>query len=147
MRLPSRAPCACAASSSKIRPWASASVRRPAQGTGAPYRCTGMMARVRSVIAASTPAKLIFIVSGSASTGTTVAPVCATASQVAINVCAGTITSSPGPIPRARNGSTSASSPLPTPTQYFAPQYSAKAASNSATAAPPIYIPDSIKAP
>ena len=49
--------------------------------------------------------------------GTGVAPTWLTASKVAMNVMAGTITSSPGPTPRAWSASRSASSPLAMPTQ------------------------------
>jgi len=56
------------------------------------------------------------------STGTGRAPTWLTASQVAMYVFAGTITSSPGPIPQARSTSVRASRPLPTPTQWRAPQ-------------------------
>ena len=66
---------------------------------GWPYRCTGMIARVRGVIARSTASAVMLCVAGSGSTGTGAAPVWDTASQVAMKVLDGTITSSPGPTP------------------------------------------------
>ena len=66
---------------------------------GWPYRCTGMMAQVRGVIAASMRCGSMLWVCSSGSTGTGVAPACVTASQVAMKVLDGTITSSPGPMP------------------------------------------------
>ena len=51
------------------------------------------------------------------STTTGAAPTCVTASNVAMNVSAGTTTSSPGPTSAAKSASRSASSPLATPTQ------------------------------
>ena len=73
---------------------------------------------------------------GSQSTSTGVAPARATASAVAMKVLAGTITSSPGPMPSARSASSNASVPLATPTQCGAPEKAAKAFSNSATSGP-----------
>ncbi len=54
-------------------------------------------------------------------------PACRTAANVATNVFAGTITSSPGSIPAASRPSRSASRPLDIPTQCAAPQYAANA--------------------
>ena len=56
-----------------------------------------MIAFVDGVMAASTASAVMLCVAGSGSTGTGVAPACDTASQVAMNVFDGTITSSPGP--------------------------------------------------
>ncbi len=56
----------------------------------------------------------------SATTGTP--PAWVTASRVATNVSAGTITSSPGSSPAARSASLRASSPLAVPTQRVVPQ-------------------------
>ena len=63
---------------------------------------SGMIARVRSVIAASTAAGDKQNESRSMSANTGVAPVSATELAVAAKVNDGTITSSPGPIPLAR---------------------------------------------
>ena len=58
-----------------------------------------MMALVRGVMAASTQVGVQIISSADlASTGTGVAPAKVTPSQVAMNVCEGTMTSSPGPM-------------------------------------------------
>ena len=64
-----------------------------------PAKCTGIMARVRGVIAASTAARDKFIVPGSQSASTGVAPLCRIAFTVAQNVSGVVITSSPGPRP------------------------------------------------
>jgi hypothetical protein len=50
--------------------------RISAIGARRPNRCTGMIARVRGVIAASASAGSIFCVAGSISTSTGRAPVC-----------------------------------------------------------------------
>ena len=60
-----------------------------------------MIALVAGVIALSIAAAVMLWVAGSGSTGTGVAPVCDTASQVAMKVFDGTITSSPGANPVA----------------------------------------------
>src|SRR3954470_2741368 len=70
----------------------------------------------------------------SANTG--FAPRRQTALAVAKNVKLGTITSSPGPMPRASSTSSSASLPEAQPTACSVPQYSAIAASNFAQAGP-----------
>jgi hypothetical protein len=62
-----------------------------------------MMALVRGVIAASTAAGSIQKKIGSISTNMGVAPVRATELAVAAKVNDGTMTSSPGPMPRARS--------------------------------------------
>src|SRR5699024_5600683 len=79
----------------------------------------------------------------SGSTGTGVAPAPNTASHVAMNVWEGTITSSPGPTPRARSPISTASSPVPTPTQSSAWHSSANSLSNAVTSGPRTYQPDS----
>ena len=58
--------------------------RMGAIGAGRPYRCTGISARVRGVIAASMRAGSMLKVLASGSTGTGVAPTCVTASQLAM---------------------------------------------------------------
>ena len=63
-----------------------------------PMRCTGITARVRGPIAASTRSAVIRCVSGSTSTSRGVAPARLTASAVAMNEFVGTMTSSPGPM-------------------------------------------------
>ena len=61
-------------------------------------------------------------VAGSTSTRRGVAPTRLTASAVAMNEFAGTMTSSPAPMPSARSESTSASVPEETPTASPASQ-------------------------
>ena len=95
------APCACAASSNTHRPCRSAIASSASIGAGCPYRCTGWIPTVRSVIAASTAAGSTVNVRGSTSTNTGVAPLTATVFAVAAKVNEGTITSSPGPRPSA----------------------------------------------
>ena len=60
-----------------------------------------MIARVRSVIAASAASRSMRPVPGTESTSTGRAPACSTAFAVATNVIAGISTSSPGPMPAA----------------------------------------------
>ena len=67
------------------------------------------------------------------STGTGIAPARDTASQVAMKVLAGTITSSPAPIPYPLRISSSASRPLLTPMQCRTPQYAANSLSKAST--------------
>jgi len=67
---------------------------------------------------------------GSQSTNTGVAPVQPMPSAVAMNVFAGQITSSPAPMPRQWMAMHNASVPLPTPTTFLTPRYSAKSFSN-----------------
>lgn len=90
--------------------------------TGWPNRCTGITAAVRGVQAAATCSAVISSVRGSTSTRTGRAPVATTASTVAMKVLAGTITSSPEPMPSARSASSSAAVPSLTPTQWRVPQ-------------------------
>ena len=66
---------------------------------GWPYRWTAMIARVLGVMAAAIRPGSRLWVASSGSTGMGVAPACVTASHVAMYVLAGTITSSPGPMP------------------------------------------------
>ena len=101
-----------------------------------------MMARVRGVMSASTVVGSSSIVPGSGSARTGVQPLAETASTVAMKVFAGTITSSPGPRPRARRISDSASSPLPTPTAWRVPQNRANSVSNASVCGPRIVSPE-----
>src|SRR5262245_1995615 len=75
------------------------------------------------------------------STTTGTPPACVTASRVATNVMAGTMTSSPGSRPDASNPNRRASSPLATPTQYGLLQYDANSRSNVATWGPLVNAP------
>ena len=80
-----------------------------------PNRWTSSSARVRVPTRSAAERGSIANVSGSMSANTGVAPTRATASAVAANVNAGTITSSPGPTSSARSARTSASVPLAQP--------------------------------
>ena len=71
----------------------------PSIDAGRPQRCSGTIARVRAVTARSMQAGSMFAVPFSTSTITGCAPTLLTAIAVATLVFAGTITSSPGPIP------------------------------------------------
>ena len=61
-------------------------------------------------------------VRSSMSTNSVSAPAWLIASTVAMNVCDTVTTASPRPTPDAINAKRTASVPLATPTQYFAPQ-------------------------
>ena len=96
-----RWPWACAQSSTTARSCAEAiSMIRSMSAIWCP-RCTGMIARVRGVTAASTASGSIVQVASVTSTNTGSAPAAIGAYAVALNVSAGTITSSPHPIPSA----------------------------------------------
>ena len=69
--------------------------------TGRPAKCTGMMARVRGVIAASTCSRSMLRESRPTSTNTGRAPTRMMTFAVATKLSAGVITSSPGPMPQA----------------------------------------------
>ena len=71
------------------------------------------------------------------SANTTLAPDNVMASEVAIKVFAGTITSSPGPTPKTFRAINKASVPFPTPTQCLTLQKEAKAFSKDSTNGPP----------
>src|SRR5262245_11879434 len=117
-------------------------VRAP-RSADCPYRWTGRMALVRGVIRASTWAGSIVYVTGSTSTYTGTAPQYVMAHDVAMNVMGTVITSSPGPTPAASSARCRADVPELTATQCWAPTYSAKAASNSATLGPRMNAADS----
>ncbi len=80
-------------------------------------------------------------VSGSMSTNTGVAPSSTMVSAVAAKVNGVVTTSSPGFRPSAISEISSASVPLATVTQCFAPVKAASAASSSATSGPMMYWP------
>ncbi len=94
---------AWAQSSISVSPWRSARPTNASISHGRPAKCTGSSAAVRGVIAAATAAGSRFIVSGSTSASTGVAPVCKIALTVAQNVIGVVITSSPGPTPESTN--------------------------------------------
>ena len=106
-----------------------------------PYRCTTSTALVLSVIFSSILlASILKYSSGSTKTG--VAPFSVIPITLAIYVLPWTMTSSPSPILSALNAIHKASSPLASPTQYFAPMYAANSFSNSLTSFPSIYQPE-----
>src|SRR5271154_7100561 len=106
-----------------------------------PNRCTGITQRTAGVSAGSIVAALTSCVSSSTSAKRGLAPRRLTASAVAMNELAGTTTSSPGPMSRARNASASASVPEETPTAWETSHQSAYSPSNSSTTAPPMNAP------
>ena len=114
-RKPSRtAPCAWEASS--IR--APRGLRRPRMrrmSAICPYMCTGTTARVRGPCGPR-PGRIDGVVALGDVDHHGVAPAWLTASNVAMNVSGGTITSSPAPTPSAISARRSASSPLATAT-------------------------------
>jgi len=87
---------------------------------GLPAMCTGKINRVRGVIFFSRSAGSIEKVS-STSQSTGIALACTTAAAVATHRNAGTITSEPGPIPRAAMAVLRAPLPLLTARAYRAP--------------------------
>jgi len=97
-----------------------------------------MIALVFLVIAFSTHFGSILYVSGRQSTNTGFAPVNEIDEDEAIKLLAGVITSSPGPIPKARIPNSKADIPLSKPTAYFTPQNAANSFSNSETSSPKI---------
>jgi hypothetical protein len=100
-----------------------------------------MIAFVRGVIAASSFAGSMLYERRSTSTNTGFAPISAIISAVAKNVNGTVITSSPGFTSRAMSAISSASVPLATPMQCFAPTYSASRCSSSVTSGPITYCP------
>ena len=101
------------------------------RSAAAPPKCTGMIQRVFSVMAASILRASIWKVSGSVSTKTGSAWCMSTALTVATKVYGGTITSSPGPTPSAASDVMSALVPFATARQCLAPRVFAQACSNS----------------
>src|SRR6516165_4045642 len=94
-------PMACAASSmTRSRCRAAMSYRR-SMSTGSPAKCTGMIARVRLVMAASACSRSILRESSPTSTNTGRAPTRTITFAVATKLSAGVMTSSPGPMPQA----------------------------------------------
>ena len=77
---------------------------------------------MRGVIRAAAQSGSSRPVPSSTSQNTGVAPACMTPSALAMNVWAGTITSSPRPTPAAASAMEIAAVPEPTPTQCRTPQ-------------------------
>ena len=124
------------------RPWASRSAPSRSRSIGRPPRCTGMIARVRGVIAAAAASRSIRPVPGSLSTRTGVAPTSSTALAVATNVIAGTSTSSPGPIAATWSASVSAAVHDDTQRTWLAPRCSSSARSKRLTFGPAVIHPE-----
>ena len=97
-----------AASSTICSECCSASAKNASMSAGRPTWCTGMIAFVRGVIARAAASGLRLPVAGSTSAKTGVAPHCQTELAVAMNESDGTMTSSPGPTPRAYSARCSA---------------------------------------
>ncbi len=125
------APSAQAASSITNRPWSRAICKIGFMSAGWPKRCTGMMAFVRVVMAGRICRTSTLYVARSMSTNTGVAPASSTTLAVAGKVKSGRITSSPGPMPRARRVRCNAAVPELTATACRTPTYSATFRSNS----------------
>ena len=124
------APCASAASSITWSLCLTATSVIVFNCAGCPYKCTGIIALVLTVIANSSFCGSIFHVSSSESIKTGLAPVYATAFAVAINVNDGIRTSSPVPIPNATKAKCNATVPFETASAYLHPQYSENCFSN-----------------
>src|SRR5690606_27042723 len=101
-----------------------------------PNRCTGTIALVREVTAASTASAQMLKVSGSMSTKTGVAPARWIELPVAKNEYGLVITSSPGPTSSARSARMSASVPDPQPIACRVSTNASNSFSKSATCAP-----------
>jgi hypothetical protein len=95
-----------------------------------PLLWTGMIARVRGVMAASTFAGSRFSVSRSMSTNTGVAPTSTMTSPTEMNVRDSVMTSSPGPIPAAIIAMCRAANPELTATPCLTPMYAQNSSSN-----------------
>jgi hypothetical protein len=91
---------------------------------------------VRSVSTAAAESGSISPVPGSTSQKTGVAPVCRTPRTEAMNVWAGTITSSPGPMPAAFIAMVRAAVPEATPTHSATPHTAANSTSKRSTSSP-----------
>ena len=127
-------PIDCAASSRIGMSWRVASAVSASMSHATFSRWTGTIAAVCSEIFASTSAGSSVSVS-STSANTTSAPIVTTALTVAMNVNAGTITSSPGPTSNAANATRNAAVPLETASAYRQPNASHTADSNASTRA------------
>ena len=105
---------------------------------GRPHMWTGITTRVRGPIAASSAAG-DSVIDSSMSTITGIAPTPRAATAVAMKVCAGTITSSPGPTPRPASAATRAVVPLEVSITCRTPRCSAQRSSNRPHAEPARY--------
>src|SRR5262245_56710289 len=95
--------CACAASQMTFNLYFLAISMMGSMSAGWPYKCTGIMAFVFSVIAASILVTSMLYVFSSISTNLTFARAWVMASVVAMNVLGTVMTSAPGPMRSAVN--------------------------------------------
>jgi hypothetical protein len=106
---------------------------------GSPAKCVGMIALVRGVIRASTASRSRLRVARSTSTNTGVAPDLTIMRGAAKNVCAGVITSSPGPAPTSCSAISSAAVADDT-TRAGRPPWNTDSAASSAFTCGPLVI-------
>ena len=102
-----------------------------------------MTAFVFSVMAASNPSGSRVWYASSTSTNTGVAPTWSMHVALAMKVCEGTMTSSPGPTSSRRRAAISATEPFEQGVPAMAPQNSAHSAPNALLCAPLIHWPES----
>src|ERR1700722_2540 len=103
IRLPFQVdPMACAASSTTRNECLAARAYSPSMSQGKPHMCTGMIARVRGVMAAAIWAMSMLALLESVSANTGVAPTSIISFAVATHELGVLITSSPGPMPAMR---------------------------------------------
>ena len=103
---------------------------------GQPARCTGTMARVRWVSTFAIVAAVTLPLSASTSAKTGLAPSSMAQKAEATNERGVTTTSSPGPMPKARSASSSASEPLASAMPWPPPKRLVHAASKATTSGP-----------
>ena len=124
------------------RPCRPARAYKRSRSTGNPARSTGTMARVRTVIAASTLERSIKRVAGSISTKTGIAPTATITLDVATQLSEVVMTSSPGWIPAIRNANSRAAVAEFTTRTGRPPARSDKAASSSRHLGPVVSQPE-----
>ena len=110
--------------------------------TGSPARYTGMTARVRGVMAASSASRSILRVRGSTSTNTGVAPTATMTLAVATQVMGVVMTSSPGPMSASRKATSMVAVPFENERTERPPNSADNCASNACTCGPEVIQPD-----
>ncbi len=136
-----RAPAACAASSTTTRPRSAARRRTPARSTGAPQKCTGMMARVRGVMRRATSARSRFSERGWTSQNTVRPPFSSTMLGPLTQLMLGVMTSSPGCRSMAWKTTSSPAVAEHSATACGLPTAAANSRSNCATLGPLVIQP------
>src|SRR3990172_9419290 len=121
-------------------PRGSVRASRASRSAGCPFRCTATIAFVLAVMRSATLSGDRQYVPGSTSAKTGTARWCSTGVAEAMNVCAGTITSSPGPMSRAARAVWMAVVPELVATQWGTPFQAANASSKAATASPVSWV-------